>query len=180
MDCSPPGFSIHGVFQARIQELVAISFSRGIFPTQGLNPGLPHCRQMLYPLRHQGSQCSSSVVPEVSFSRFSFHFLGLFFVSLKSNTSLNLCVNDTFQIVDSIWIKINIVKELWKDEALDSWKVWLYRAYGTGRKKGEKSFTKMKRLPQNNNLFSCFTLLNSWTYFCMRKKLFNLNTWKYN
>ena len=26
-----------------------------IFPTQGLNPGLPHCRQMLYRLGHQGS-----------------------------------------------------------------------------------------------------------------------------
>ena len=25
-----------------------------IFPTQGLNPGLPHCRQTLYRLRHQG------------------------------------------------------------------------------------------------------------------------------
>ena len=29
MDCSPPGFSIHGIFQARILEWVAISFSRG-------------------------------------------------------------------------------------------------------------------------------------------------------
>ena len=28
---------------------------QGIFPTQGLNPGLLHCRQMLYPLSHQGS-----------------------------------------------------------------------------------------------------------------------------
>ena len=28
---------------------------QGIFPTQGSNPGLPHCRQMLYHLRHQGS-----------------------------------------------------------------------------------------------------------------------------
>ena len=28
---------------------------QGIFPTQGLNPGLPHCRQMLYCLSHQGS-----------------------------------------------------------------------------------------------------------------------------
>ena len=28
MDCSPPGFSVHGVFQARILEWVAISFSR--------------------------------------------------------------------------------------------------------------------------------------------------------
>ena len=27
-----------------------------IFPTQGLNPGLPHCRQTLYRLSHQGSQ----------------------------------------------------------------------------------------------------------------------------
>ena len=29
MDCSPPGSSIHGVFQTRILEWVAISFSRG-------------------------------------------------------------------------------------------------------------------------------------------------------
>ena len=29
MDCSPPGFSVQGIFQARILEQVAISFSRG-------------------------------------------------------------------------------------------------------------------------------------------------------
>ena len=29
MDCSLPGFSIHGIFQARVLEWVAISFSRG-------------------------------------------------------------------------------------------------------------------------------------------------------
>ena len=28
MDCSPPGSSVHGIFQARILEWVAISFSR--------------------------------------------------------------------------------------------------------------------------------------------------------
>ena len=28
---------------------------QGIFPTQGLNPGLLHCRQTLYRLSHQGS-----------------------------------------------------------------------------------------------------------------------------
>ena len=28
---------------------------QGIFLTQGSNLGLPHCRQMLYPLSHQGS-----------------------------------------------------------------------------------------------------------------------------
>ena len=29
MDCSPPGFSTHGIFPARVLEWVAISFSRG-------------------------------------------------------------------------------------------------------------------------------------------------------
>ena len=38
MDCSPPGSSVHGIFQARILRWVAISFSRGIFLTQGSNP----------------------------------------------------------------------------------------------------------------------------------------------
>ena len=31
------------------------SLLQGIFPTQGLNPGLPHCRQILYQLSYQGS-----------------------------------------------------------------------------------------------------------------------------
>ena len=126
MDCSPLGFFIHGISQARILEWVVISFSRGsfqprvqtrvscigkwilyhwvtrethgkiccvcvlshsvvsdslwlhglyspwnslgqntgvgslsllrgIFPTQGSNPGFPHCRQILYQLSHKGS-----------------------------------------------------------------------------------------------------------------------------
>ena len=43
MDYSPPGSSVHEIFQARILEWVAISF-----PTQGSNPGVLHCRQILY------------------------------------------------------------------------------------------------------------------------------------
>ena len=34
---TPPGSSVHGIFQARILEWVAISFPRGTFLTQGLN-----------------------------------------------------------------------------------------------------------------------------------------------
>ena len=33
----------------------SLSLLRGIFPTQGWNPGLPHCRQILYQLSHKGS-----------------------------------------------------------------------------------------------------------------------------
>ena len=34
VDCSLPGFSVHGILQARILEWVTITFSRGIFPTR--------------------------------------------------------------------------------------------------------------------------------------------------
>ena len=44
----PPGKSINTV-------MGSLSLLQGIFPTQGLNPGLPHCRQILYQLSHQGS-----------------------------------------------------------------------------------------------------------------------------
>ena len=57
MDYSPPGSSVHGIFQARILEWVAISFFKGIFLNQGLNPCLLHWQVDSLPLSHQGS-CS--------------------------------------------------------------------------------------------------------------------------
>ena len=33
-----------------------VGILQGIFPTQGSNSGLPHCRQILYQLSYQGSQ----------------------------------------------------------------------------------------------------------------------------
>ena len=64
MDYSPPGFSVHGILQARILEcekkkkntgVGSHSLLQGIFWTQGSNLGLPHYRQILYHLSHQGS-----------------------------------------------------------------------------------------------------------------------------
>ena len=45
-DCSPPGFSVCGILQARILEWVAIP-SPGDLPDPGIEPGLLHCRQIL-------------------------------------------------------------------------------------------------------------------------------------
>ena len=42
------------ILQARILEWVAMPSSR-VFPTQGLNAGLLHCRWILYHLSHKGS-----------------------------------------------------------------------------------------------------------------------------
>ena len=53
MDCSLPGSSVHGILQPVLLEWVTIF--QGIFPTQGSNLGLPHCRQILYSLSHQES-----------------------------------------------------------------------------------------------------------------------------
>ena len=90
MDCSLPGSSVRGIFQARVLAAAAAAKSlqssdsvqphrrqptrlrrpwdspgkntgmgchfllHGTFPTQGLNPSFPHCRQTLYRLSHQG------------------------------------------------------------------------------------------------------------------------------
>ena len=51
--CDPMDCIVHGILQARILQWVAFPFSRGIFPTQGSNPGLPHCRWILYQLSHK-------------------------------------------------------------------------------------------------------------------------------
>ena len=39
-----------------------LSLLQGIFPTQGSNPGLPHCRQSLYQLSHKGSPVVNRVL----------------------------------------------------------------------------------------------------------------------
>ena len=50
------GFLFGVIIVLIILEWVAIASPRGsIFPTQGSNPGLLHCRQILYQLSHKGS-----------------------------------------------------------------------------------------------------------------------------
>ena len=52
LDCSLSGSSVHRILHTRVG---IRSLFQGIFPTQGSNPGLPHCRWILYHLSHQGS-----------------------------------------------------------------------------------------------------------------------------
>ena len=66
MDSSPPGSSVHGILRARTLEWFSHALLQEIFPTQGSNPGLPHCRQILYHLSHQGS-------PRYSFFLYNFN-----------------------------------------------------------------------------------------------------------
>ena len=51
--CDPMDYIVHGILQARILEWVSLSLLQGIFLTQGSNPSLSNCRQILYCLSHQ-------------------------------------------------------------------------------------------------------------------------------
>ena len=55
MDCSPPGFSVHGDSPGKNTGVGCHVLLQGIFTIQGSNPGLPHCRWILYRLSHQES-----------------------------------------------------------------------------------------------------------------------------
>ena len=53
--CISMNYTVHGILQARILEWIAFPFSRGSSQPRDSNPGLPHRRQILYQLSHQGS-----------------------------------------------------------------------------------------------------------------------------
>ena len=55
MDCSPPGSQVCVESPGKNTRLDYHALFQGIFTTQGSNPGLPHCRRILYHLSHQGS-----------------------------------------------------------------------------------------------------------------------------
>ena len=55
MDYSPPGSSLQGDSVGRNIGVGCHALLQGIFQSQRLNPGLPHYKQILYPLSHQGT-----------------------------------------------------------------------------------------------------------------------------
>ena len=55
MDCSLPGFSVHEDSPGKNTRVGCHALLQGIVPTQGSNPGLPYCKQILCCLSLQGS-----------------------------------------------------------------------------------------------------------------------------
>ena len=52
----PPGFSVDEHSPGKYTEVGCHALFQGIFPTEGLNPGLLHHRQIIYHLSYQESQ----------------------------------------------------------------------------------------------------------------------------
>ena len=90
VDYSPPGSSVHGDSPGKNTRVSCHALLQGIFPTQGSNPGLPHCMQILYHLSHQESL---RILEQVacSFSR------GVF-PTRESNQGLLLCRQILYQL----------------------------------------------------------------------------------
>ena len=76
-DCSLPGSSVHGDSPGKNTGVGCRALLQGIFPAQGLNPGLPNCRQFLYHLSEEGSPLFPLAV--IFFLRFFFFWMGTVF-----------------------------------------------------------------------------------------------------
>ena len=76
----------------------SLSFLQGIFPTQRLNPGLLHCRQILYQLSHQGSPC-------ISTEPYLYSFTYLF--TCWSSISMNSTSADPTNLISKIFLGIS-------------------------------------------------------------------------
>ena len=87
MDCSLPGFSVHGILQERSGLPTLL---HGIFPTQGLNLGLLRCRQSLYHLSHKGSSRSLLVISFIYSSAYMSISISQFIPSPNSLVTVSL------------------------------------------------------------------------------------------
>ena len=89
MDCGLPGASVHGDSPGQNTGMGCHCLLQAIFPTQGSNPGLPHCRWILYHLSHQGSPSNTVTnVDSLNFSPLSssfFFFPWLYILSYLSS-----------------------------------------------------------------------------------------------
>ncbi|KAI4529493.1 hypothetical protein MG293_020741 [Ovis ammon polii] len=54
-DCSPPCSSVHGISPGKNTGVGSQCLLEENLPNAGLEPDLPHCRQVVYCLSHQGS-----------------------------------------------------------------------------------------------------------------------------
>ena len=93
MDHSPPGSYMHEVSQARTLAWDAMPYSRGIFPTQGLNPRLLcllHRQADSLPLHHLRSHLSKQIW-EVSKGLVKEAGLGILRAGLHPNVPFDVC-----------------------------------------------------------------------------------------
>ena len=96
MDCSPQGSSVHGIFQARIQEWAAISYSREYLP----NPGIKHtsfaCPASVY-------RCFSTTPPGKPHNNFSSSNIAFIIFLVRASLIAQLVKNLPAMQATPVW-----------------------------------------------------------------------------
>ena len=113
------------------------SFLQGIFPTQGSNPGLPHCRQILYCLSHQGSPRILEWVA-YPFSRGSSQprnwtrvscIAGGFFTNWAIREVRHISVWDIYQLMEEKKGVYRAILDLFQTLGVISYSLWPFLAF---------------------------------------------------
>ena len=160
VDCSLPGSSVRGILQARILEWVAIPFSRGVFLTQRSNPGLLHCRQTLYYLRHQGPRSSLGLALTWLYSApwktgLEFHFsisrslTTQFFINFMLSFSLNPSSVTSVQSLSHVWLFVT------------PWIVARQASLSITNSRSSLRLSSIESVMPSSHLILCRPLLNS-------------------
>ena len=92
--CDPMDYTVHGILQANTGA-GSLSLLQGIFPTQGLNWGLLHCRQVLYQLSYQGSPTTDGQLKCLFVLKIDTTFDSVNLMTPKRSSMLLVCADNT-------------------------------------------------------------------------------------
>ena len=84
-------------FSSKNTGVDSLSLLQGIFPTQGLNPGLLHCKQFLYQLSYKNPGVKPNPEAQESWSGY-LPLLQQIFPTQKSNRGLLHCRQILYQL----------------------------------------------------------------------------------
>ena len=119
MDCNLPGSSVHGYSLGKNAEVGCCALHQRIFPTQGSNPGLPHCSQVPYHLSHLGRYIIQNVSCVLEKNVYSAFFgwdavqiptkLNLSILSFKTIVALIIFFLDDLFVCHQLIIDVTVV-----------------------------------------------------------------------
>ena len=91
----------------------SLSFLQGIFPAQGSNPGLPHCRWVLYQLSHKGNPYIFCNVILYKFWNFHTHKKAEVLFGIELKFWINLKRTNIFIVLSFLIYKHGLTIHMW-------------------------------------------------------------------
>ena len=108
MDCSLPGSSVHGASPGKNTGAGCHALLQGIFQTQGSNPGLLHCKWILYKLSYQGSP--AKILKYRYRASLLFHSLCLDLLCFHLLINVTLSERNIFKFYHSLYCTMPVLK----------------------------------------------------------------------